>query len=139
MVAKLPTERSFGLGVGGVCIGVAAFLWWRGAPTAGLVLLVTGTLLVGFGLVAPAVLRVPNRVWWRVAQAVGWFNTRVLLTDCVFCRGPDTSRCGDAALWSQPAARNRSPDELDPVLDTPQRFAALRTPFLMERLAVGVI
>ena len=80
MVAKLPTERSFGLGVGGVCIGVAAFLWWRGAPTAGLVLLVTGTLLVGFGLVAPAVLRVPNRVWWRVAQAVRWFNTRVLLT-----------------------------------------------------------
>ena len=46
----------------------------------GLVLLVTGTLLIGFGLVAPLVLRVPNRLWWRVAQAVGWVNTRVLLT-----------------------------------------------------------
>ena len=46
----------------------------------GLALLVAGTLLIGFGLVAPLVLRVPNRLWWRVAQAVGWVNTRVLLT-----------------------------------------------------------
>ena len=80
MTAQLPTERSFGLGVGGVCVGLAALFWWRSSPTIGLVLLVTGTLLVGFGFVAPTVLRVPNRIWWRVAQAVGWFNTRLLLT-----------------------------------------------------------
>ena len=43
-------------------------------------LLVVGTLLVGLGLVAPVALRVPNRLWWRVAQAVGWVNTRILLT-----------------------------------------------------------
>ena len=80
MHTQVPTERSFGLGVGGVCIGLAALFWWRGYPTVGLVLLVTGTLLVGFGLVAPSALRVPNRVWWRVAQVVGWVNTRILLT-----------------------------------------------------------
>lgn len=80
MHPQVPTERSFGLGVGGVCIGLAALVWWRGYPTVGLVLLVTGTLLVGFGSVAPTALRVPNRVWWRVAQVVGWVNTRILLT-----------------------------------------------------------
>ena len=80
MTPQLPTERSFGLGVGGVCIGLSALFWWRGSRTIGLVLLVTGTLLVGFGFLAPMMLRVPNRVWWRVAQAVGWVNTRILLT-----------------------------------------------------------
>ena len=61
-------------------LGAAAFVWWRGSPTLGLVLLVTGTLLLGLGLVAPSALRVPNRLWWRVALAVGWVNTRILLT-----------------------------------------------------------
>jgi hypothetical protein len=80
MTGQLPTERSFGIGVGGVCIGLAALFWWRGSPTTGVVLLGTGTLLVGFGLVAPRALRVPNKLWWRVAQVVGWVNTRILLT-----------------------------------------------------------
>jgi hypothetical protein len=39
-----------------------------------------GGVLVFFGLVAPPVLRVPNRLWWRFAQALGWFNSRVLLS-----------------------------------------------------------
>ena len=80
MTAGLPSERSFGRGVGGVCLAAAALVWWRGSATLGLVLLVTGTLLIGLGLIAPSALRVPNRVWWRVAQAVGWVNTRILLT-----------------------------------------------------------
>jgi hypothetical protein len=80
MTAKLPTEPSFGLGVGGVCVALGAWLWWRGSPTIGPVLLVTGTLLVGLGLVAPMALRVPNRIWWRVALVLGWVNTRILLT-----------------------------------------------------------
>ena len=80
MTPKLPSERSFGLGVGGVFSAVGALVWWRGSQNTGLVLLVTGTLLIAFGLVAPMALRVPNRVWWRVAQAIGWVNTRILLT-----------------------------------------------------------
>jgi hypothetical protein len=63
MTPKLPSERSFGLGVGGVFSGVGAFLWWRGSHSTGLVLLLTGTLLIAFGLVAPMALRVPNLVW----------------------------------------------------------------------------
>ena len=80
MTPKLPSERSFGLGVGGVFSAVGALVWWRGSQNTGLVPLVTGTLLIAFGLVAPMALRVPNRVWWRVAQAIGWVNTRILLT-----------------------------------------------------------
>ncbi|MBI4888065.1 MAG: hypothetical protein HY824_13300 [Acidobacteria bacterium] len=75
-----PTERSFGVSVGGVCLAAAALAWWRGHTLAGPVLLVCGTLLVGFAAAAPAGLRLPNRVWWRLAQALGWVNSRILLT-----------------------------------------------------------
>ncbi len=75
-----PTERSFGLGVGTVSALVGAVLWWRGSPAVGPVLGVLGAALVILAAIAPAALRVPNRVWWRFAQALGWVNTRVLLT-----------------------------------------------------------
>lgn len=63
-----------------MCLGAALVAWWRGHPAAGSVLLAAGALLVVFALVAPPALRVPNRVWWRFAQALGWVNARVLLT-----------------------------------------------------------
>ena len=60
---------------------VAALIaWWRAHPLAADVLAGSGVLLVLFGLVAPSALRIPNRVWWRFAQILGWVNTRVLLT-----------------------------------------------------------
>jgi hypothetical protein len=73
-------ERSFGLGVGGVCLVAAACLIWRGRQDAGLVLGVTGLLLVALGRIWPAALGVPSRVWWRFAHLLGWVNARVLLT-----------------------------------------------------------
>ncbi|MBI2186951.1 MAG: hypothetical protein HYU37_07475 [Acidobacteria bacterium] len=39
-----------------------------------------GTVLVVLGRLAPSALRVPSRWWWRFAHALGWINTRVLLT-----------------------------------------------------------
>ena len=30
--------------------------------------------------IAPAALRVPNRIWWRIAQILGWVNSRIILT-----------------------------------------------------------
>ena len=45
-----------------------------------LVLLFTGILLVSLGAVAPSVLRLPNRLWWRFAQWLGWVNARILLS-----------------------------------------------------------
>lgn len=81
--ARLPTERSFGLGVGAVCTVAGLLGWWRGYSAAS-VLVVSGILLMTSGLLAPAALRVPNRVWWRFAQALGWINARVVLTAFFF-------------------------------------------------------
>jgi hypothetical protein len=39
-----------------------------------------GGLLLGLGTIAPSTLRVPNRIWWRFAQLLGWVNTRILLS-----------------------------------------------------------
>ena len=76
----LPTERSFGRSVGGVLLALSALTWWRGHPTIGSVLLTIGALLVVLAFVAPAALKTPNRVWWRIAQAIGWVNARIILT-----------------------------------------------------------
>ena len=75
-----PTERSFGLSVGGVATVAGAVGWWRGHDLVGPVLLGIGVLLVLFGLVAPRALRVPNKIWWRFAQALGYVNARIILT-----------------------------------------------------------
>lgn len=39
-----------------------------------------GGVLVVAALVAPPLLRAPNRIWWRFAQALGWVNARILLS-----------------------------------------------------------
>ena len=79
--AKLPgTERSFGLSVGGVLVGIAALLVWRGRIVRAEVVGAIGAALVLLGAAAPAVLTRPRVWWWRGALAVGNFNARVLLT-----------------------------------------------------------
>lgn len=75
-----PTERSFGLSVGFVCGALGGLSWWRGHDVLAPALLAAGTVLVIGGAAAPRLLRVPNRIWWRFAQTLGWINARVLLT-----------------------------------------------------------
>ena|SRR5688572_6246903 len=76
----VPTERSFGFSVGAVCLAIAAVLTWTGSAGAATVLFAGGALLVILALVAPVALRVPNRLWWRVAQVLGWVNSRIVLS-----------------------------------------------------------
>lgn len=84
-----------------------------------------GALLVMGALVAPARLRVPNRVWWRFAQALGWVNARILLF-LVFAfvltpmgtvmRALGRSPLRDAAVgtnWSPYTARRRDAKHYD--------------------------
>jgi hypothetical protein len=80
MTHNPPGERAFGLSVGTVLLGLSAVAWWRGHPTLATALVIVGGLLVLFGAVYPPALRVPNRVWWRFAQVLGWVNARILLT-----------------------------------------------------------
>jgi hypothetical protein len=73
-------ERNFGRVVGVVTIAAAALQLWRGRPTvAGAAALIGVTLLLA-GTWAPAVLVVPNRWWRRLGHALGWVNTRILLS-----------------------------------------------------------
>jgi hypothetical protein len=80
MTPHPPSERAFGRGVGSVLLALSVLTWWRDNAAVAAVLGIVGSLLVGFGSFYPSALRGPNRVWWRFAQALGWFNTRVLLT-----------------------------------------------------------
>ena len=79
MNEQIPSERSFGLNVGLVCLAAGAVSWWRGHVSLGTALAVSGLILVAGGLIAPGVLRTPNRIWWRFAQILGRVNARVLL------------------------------------------------------------
>ena len=79
--SHVPTERSFGLSVGGALLVLAVLCAWRWTgPTVAIVIATPGLVLVTLALVAPAALRIPNRVWWSFAQVVGWVNSRILLT-----------------------------------------------------------
>jgi hypothetical protein len=80
MTPERPTERSFGLIIGGVSLAFAALSWWRGYPRVGTILFFVGTLLLILGLVAPSLLKLPNLVWWRFSHVLGWVNARILLT-----------------------------------------------------------
>jgi hypothetical protein len=80
MSGRIPSERSFGLSVGAASMAFGALLAWRGHHRAGAVVAIVGLVLVCGGLLAPAALRVPNRVWWRFATLLGWINSRILLT-----------------------------------------------------------
>ena len=77
---RMPTERSFGVSVGIVCLALGIVSGWRGHGVAGGALILVGFLLFTTGLVAPALLRAPNRIWWRLARILGWVNARVVLT-----------------------------------------------------------
>jgi hypothetical protein len=75
-----PSERAFGISVGSVLLVLGAIALWRHRQTVATVMLSIGLVLLVLGLVAPVLLRGPNRVWWRFAQALGWVNARILLT-----------------------------------------------------------
>jgi len=75
-----PNERSFGLSVGTALLVLGAIALWRHRDTVGTVMVTIGAVLLVFGLIAPRVLRVPNRVWWRFAQTLGWINARIILS-----------------------------------------------------------
>ena len=75
-----PTHRSFGLTVGGVLLLFAAFTLWRGHTTRAEVLGAIGALLIVMALVRPSALAGLAAGWSKVGHALGWFNSRVLLT-----------------------------------------------------------
>jgi hypothetical protein len=81
--ASRPALRKFGLVVGGVFVGIAAFVAWRrGWEVQGLPLWLgaPGLALVVLGALVPGVLLPVYRVWMGLAFAMGFVMTRVILT-----------------------------------------------------------
>ena len=82
-----PSERSFGFTVGGVLavlgsvrLGLRAWdVWPPTWDTLSLSLLGVGLGLVILGLVAPACLRIPNRLWFKFGLLLGRIVNPVVL------------------------------------------------------------
>jgi hypothetical protein len=75
--------RNFGLVVGGVFLGIVAFVFWRrGFETTTVLNAVAlgAGVLVSLALVAPRVLKPAHRVWMLLALILGFVMTRVILT-----------------------------------------------------------
>ena len=71
-----PSHRSFGLTVGIVLAAIAALSAWRTHVLRAEIVAV----LIILALARPALLARPAAGWGRVGHALGWFNSRVLLT-----------------------------------------------------------
>lgn len=117
-----PTERKFGLTVGIVFIGIAAFSLWRGHVLRAEVTMALGSALLLAALIRPSSLRGIAAGWSRIGHALGWVNSRVLLTvlfgivlwpigvlSRLFGSDPlDIRRTGES-LWTPYSTRLRDP------------------------------
>ena len=77
-------ERSFGISVGTVLCAIAAILVWRGRIGRAEMLGGIGAVLLILGLTRPPLLKYPSAAWWRFSRALGYVNSRVLLSILFF-------------------------------------------------------
>jgi Saxitoxin biosynthesis operon protein SxtJ len=73
-------EKEFGLLVGGVFALLG--LWWiyRGKFLyAAYIFTIVGLALIFFGLVAPRVLVTPRKAWMKLAEAMAFVSSRIIL------------------------------------------------------------
>lgn len=81
--SELPrrTITSFALIVSGALLAIAAYQRWRGAaPWLVITLVSIAAVLSLLSAVAPRALHPVYRGWMRGGEALGWLNTRILLT-----------------------------------------------------------
>lgn len=78
-------EREFGLIVGGVFVLLSAWWLYRGKfLNARYFTFPIGSVLVLLGLVFPRALVLPNRVWMKLAEAMSYVSTRIILAVIYF-------------------------------------------------------
>jgi hypothetical protein len=71
--------RWFGVMMCAALCVFAAIAWYKGSPRAAAGLCGAGALFLSLGLAVPAALGPIYRPWMKLAAALGWVNTRVLL------------------------------------------------------------
>ncbi len=75
-----PAERQFGQTVGGILAAIGGWILFRHGDTLdSRTLLGGGVVLVVAGVLLPRALRWPNRWWMRLAEALSFVGTRVVL------------------------------------------------------------
>lgn len=77
-------ERSFGVSVGAVTGALAVAALWRQEIRPAAALGALSLTLLGLAILKPSLLALPSAVWWRAARALGWVNTRLILTGLFF-------------------------------------------------------
>jgi hypothetical protein len=77
---QAPSDRKFGLSVGLVLIVIAAFSLWHGRVGRAEVTAACGLALVLAALIRPSSLRGIATGWGKIGHALGYVNSRVLLT-----------------------------------------------------------
>ena len=126
MNSPILVADAVGVSVGGVLVALAVVLAWRHRVTRAEVLGLVGAVLLVFGLVAPSLLRVPSRYWWKFSLALGrvmamfWMTllfalvlTPVSLLWRVLGRDPLLRRRANWRGWSEYSARYRDPHHYD--------------------------
>ena len=74
------TDRKFGVTMAAAFALLAALRYWRrGFDDIAILLGVIAAIFFALGLVAPKSLGPVHRGWMRLAEALGWVNTRILL------------------------------------------------------------
>src|SRR4051812_2036094 len=72
--------RKTALVVAAVLTAAAALFWYRGRMTSSLVSIAIAIVLALIGIFVPPVAKAFHIVWYRIAFALGWVNSRILLT-----------------------------------------------------------
>ncbi len=78
-MAEKKELRNFGLIVGGVFLLIGVWPLIRHGEGMRLWAVVSGTILLPLGLVAPTILAPLFKVWMKLGHVMGWVNTRIIL------------------------------------------------------------
>lgn len=78
-------EREFGLVVGGVLALLSGWWFFRGKfLSVAQITMPAGLVLVALGLLLPRLLIIPNKLWMKLAEALSFVSTRVILAIVYF-------------------------------------------------------
>ena len=76
--------RKTALIVAGVLAVVSAVFWYRGNIRNHMIIAGIALFLVFIGFLVPPAAKLFHRVWFKIAYALGWVNSRILLTIIYF-------------------------------------------------------
>jgi hypothetical protein len=76
--------RKTALIVAGVLLFISAIFWYRGNMRGHFVSAGLALILVFIGFLVPPAAKLFHRIWFKIAFALGWVNSRILLTIIYF-------------------------------------------------------